>query len=244
MKTASPISTKRFTRFRAPPVYRGTMRRPPFPSHATTRSALHQAANTPRPKAAVERPPYLRPSTAAGRLPTRDEAPRTPGRSFGAAAEGPNVTARGRKRVGGRAGLLPARPGPFPPRPGPRHPAAAPWSAAPGPGAPGSAVRVRGDAAHDRPQQPRQGTAQRRLRSVRSPPRGGKLAPGPRRRGRRAPVGAPDRSKRWQGELTATPPVPRQRRPPATGPGLPPLRRESHRLPPSPTLQDGGHISS
>ncbi|KAM7109971.1 uncharacterized protein J5F26_005773 isoform 1-T1 [Ciconia maguari] len=71
-----------------------------------TRSAPHQAANTPRPNAAVEGPRRPRPSAAAGRLHTRDEAPRTPGRSSGASAEEPNVTATGRKRQ--RAGKAPS----------------------------------------------------------------------------------------------------------------------------------------
>ncbi|XP_072722136.1 uncharacterized protein [Ciconia boyciana] len=71
-----------------------------------TRSAPHQAANTPRPNAAVEGPRRPRPSAAAGRLHTRDEAPRTPGRSSGASAEEPNVTATRRKRQ--RAGKAPS----------------------------------------------------------------------------------------------------------------------------------------
>lgn len=109
MQTASPISAKH-------PVWsssgvRGNNAPPTIPNAAATRSTPHQAANAPPPKPSVERPRRLRPSTAASRLPTRGEAPRALGRSFGAAAEGPNVTATGRKEAAGGQGSLQRGPG-------------------------------------------------------------------------------------------------------------------------------------
>lgn len=135
-------------------------------SRATIHSAPHHGANTARSKAALKRPRRSGPSVAAGQLPTRDEAPRMPRRTFGAAAKGHNVTTTRRKRW--RVGKVPFNRGPVlplraqaPGTPKPRR--------RPGPGVPGSMMRVRGGAAHDRPQQARQAPAQRHLRSARSP---------------------------------------------------------------------------
>lgn len=152
VQTASPISTNtspssellRSTGNNAPPT---------APNPAATHFAPQQAANAPRPKAAVERLRRRRPSAPAGRLPTPDEQPGTPGSSFGQLPKNPPSRPQ-EERGSGRAGLRPARPRPSPPRPGPRRPAAALSPAAPGPGAPGLVVRVQGwggAGAHDRP---------------------------------------------------------------------------------------------
>lgn len=188
MQTASPVPTT------LQPVYSssGLPRNKALvtiPSRTTTHSAPQQGANTPCSKAALERPRRPRPSVAAGRLPTRDEAPRTPGRTFGAAAEGRNVTTTRRKRW--RAGRVPFKRGPVLPLR-----SQAPGSPQPRrrPGVPGSMVRVRGGAAHDKPKQARQAPAQRHLRSGRSPHSREEEAPGPHRR-RRTGAGTSVRPK-------------------------------------------------
>lgn len=115
VQAVSPISTPLYPVYS----YSGLPRNKALltiPSRATTHSAPHQGANTARSKAALERPRRPGPSVAASQLPTRDEAPRVPRRTFGAAAEGRNVTTTRRK---GRQGSFQARPRPSPTRPGP-----------------------------------------------------------------------------------------------------------------------------